>query len=671
MSALFEQLQQPLGEDGCTTMSSPCTQQMMRLSSEATTPTTNLTARIFNRSNGNSSSRINGDDGGEIERTFSYSSVTMLEADQGHDQLLEPPAWKPPEQEEIEYTDAWNSAYGNYQSHFLQPFHVKDDSTIGSNQTNDSLFAHCGGTSLGSRGGLRPRGFSLCSNGDSIEISSQPKQPPQPSHRRFPSLPGSSKRPQLGHRRHPSLPQNIFSSQPTMQHPLLPPTIVSTQSTNHRRSNSLSHHEINHQTKPSDQIMKLLQSSTQHAPYEIHSSHHTSQVQADAALAGLTGTLVDLYTVDRSVDTAAAMMLATKEDDRERKTALGTLYDIQCILELYRVDKMADRFKVDLQMPLFMEEEAWVHEVYKDLRRVDLEMEAHSRRINANEKKAAVVAKQNDVEQREESHFDLSDSDDESLGGEDIIMHAESFLSDDYPYRFIDPHETSTLRSNKYQASDICASINDDLRDVIELLKTDVEIDGASRRQTEMKMIRPLLETDQEVHKWKESAALQELWSDELKALYAVDVEVDRAKTRNTSWQVEADVHVITKTEPDATSSQEVKEALALHIPNVSQPFCPTSPELRSINVNVSSAPPPPPMVLASRRSIFAPQQQNEPVKPVDSAPKRSIFSQKEKASAVSAQRGGVMMPGTTVVLTKGGEMIDDIPVGKVKFPDA
>ena len=663
-SSLVE-LQQPVGEDGGTTMSSPSTQQMMRLGSEATTPRTNLTHSKDN-------SGTNGD-GGEMERTFSYSSMTMLDdTEQGQDHyLLEPPAWKPPDQEEIEYTDAWNSAYGNNQSHFLQPFPVKDDSTIGSNHTNNSLFAHCGNTSLSSGGGLRPRGFSLCSNNDSIEISSQPQQYPQPGHHRVPSLPGSSKRPQHGHHRHSSLPQNIFSSQPS----LLPPTIVSTQSTHQQRTSSPSPHEINHhQSKSGNQIIKLLQSSTQHTPYEMHSSHHNSQVQADAALAGLAGTFIDLYKVDRSVDTATAIMLATKEEERERRTALGTLHDIQCILELYRVDKMADRFKVDLQMPLFMEEEAWVHDVYKDLRKIDVEMELHSKRLNAKENNAADVGVQtrNEVEQRDESHFDLSDSDDESLGGEDILMHTESFLSDDDPYHFFDPHETSALRSNKCQTSEVCASINDDLRDVIELLKTDVEIDGASRRNAEMEMIRPLLATDQEVHKWKEGSALQELWSDELKALYAVDVEVDRAKTRNASKQAESGVPNITKTESDAASSQEVKEVLARHIPNVSQPCCPTSPEPR--NMHVSSAPPPPPMTSLepSRRSVFAPQQKNQPVKPTDSTLKRSIFTQKEKSSAATAQRGGVMTPGTTtVVLTKGGEMIDDIPIGKVKYPDA
>jgi hypothetical protein len=439
--------------------------------------------------------------------------------------------------------------------------------------------------------------------------------------------------------------------------------------------------------------MKILQSSTQHTPYEMHSNHHTSQVQADAALAGLKGAFIDLYAVDRSVDTATATMLATKEEEssglspvgwkrkelntlrteqKHRKTAIGTLNDIQTILELYRVDKMADKFKVELQMPLFMEEEAWVHTVYKDLRRIDLEMELHSKRKNA----ALLTQKEgkglNDVKNGEEYHFDLSESDEEGLGGEDIYMNTESFLTDDDAYHFIDPHEISTLQMNKYQiGSQVSASIHDDLRDVIELLKTDVEIDGASSRHAEIEMIRPLLEIDQQMNKWKERSELKGLWCDQIQALYAIDVEVGQAKTRSSSKQAKSGVSDVSETETDANSSQQVKDALSMHIPIVSKSYCQTSPE--PVNVDSSSAPPPPPLPFpqVSRRLIFAPQEMNRTVVQLDdSTPKRSIFSQKEKVSAINAQRGGVMMPGTTtVVMTKGGEMIDDIPIGRVKFP--
>jgi len=652
------ELHQSLGEDGGTTSS----QQAMRLRSEATTPRTNLTSKTLTTQSNDDSLTNDGDDA-DMYRCFSYSSVTMIDAEQEQEHLLEPPAWKPPEQEEIEYTDAWNNAHGNNQNHFLQSFSVKDDSTIGSNQTSNSnsnsLFALCGNSLSSQGGGLRPRGFSLHSTNDSIEML-----PPQPSHRRYPSLPGSNKRPQPGHHRQPSLPKNIFSSQPTANHPLLPPTTVSTQATNQQKP--ISRHEISNKPKSSDQAMKFIQSSTQHTPYEVNSSHHTSQVLADAALAGLTGTFVDLYTIDRSVDTAAATMIATTGDERERKTALGTLHDVQCILDLYRVDKIADKFKVDLQMPLFVEEEAWVHDVYKALRKIDMEMELYARRMNDTKKDAVdiVVRTKNDVDQQEDFHFDLSDSDDEDLGGESILLRTESFITEDDLYHFFDPHETSAIRSDKYQASEICASVNDDLRDVIDLLKTDTEIDGASRRHAEMEVIRPLLETDQEVNKWKESSALQELWSDDLKALYAVDVEVDRAKTKNTLKQAEtggsSDIIIkAEQTDPDLNSSQEMKEAIARHIPNVSRPFCPTSPEARGINVNALSAQPPP---------LQEHQQEDQSVIQAHSAPKRSIFTKKEKKSAVNALRGASMIPGTTTVVTKGGEMIDDIPIGKLKF---
>lgn len=656
------ELQQPLGEDGGTTSS----QQVTPGSEEATTSRTVLTAKTLTlTTQSNDDSLTNDGDDADMYRCFSYSSVTMVDAEQAQERLLEPPAWKPPEQEEIDYTDAWNNAHPNNQSHFLQPFSAKDDSTIGSTQTNNtnsnSIFALCGNSLSSQGGGLRPRGFSLHSHNDSIDML-----PPQPSHHRYPSIPGSSKPPQHGHHRQPSLPKDIFSSQHTASHPLLPPTIVSTQSTSQQNPNS--RYENGNKTKPSDQAMKFIQSSTQHTPYEANSSHHTSQVLADAALAGLTGTLVDLYTVDRSVDSASATMLATQDDKRERKTSLGTLHDVQCILDMYRVDKLADRFKVDLQMPLFMEEEAWVHDVYKALRKTDVEMERYASKMNATEKYAVdiVVRTKTDVDQQEDFHFDLSDSDDEDLGGESILLRTESFITEDDPYRFFDPHETSSIRSNKIHASGISASTNDDLRDVIDLLKTDTEIDGASRRHAEMEMIRPLLETDQEVNKWKESSVLHELWSDDLKALYAVDVEVDRAKTRNTSKQAEtggsSDIVTTEQTDPGVNSSQdEVKEAIVRQIPNFSLPFCPTTPEPKSRNVNALSAKPPP---------LQEPQQDEQSVKQTKVPTKRSIFTQNEKNSAMNAQRGATMMPGTTTVVMKGGEMIDDIPIGKLKVPD-
>ena len=122
-------------------MSSPTTQQLSQ--SEVTTP------RMSSLPHADAANRAltppkndNNGDGGGIERVFSFSSVhspTMLDAKQ----QLEPPAWHAPSKEEIEYTDAWNNVYNN-QSHFLCPLPAKDDSTIGSTQTNNSMYAHCG-----------------------------------------------------------------------------------------------------------------------------------------------------------------------------------------------------------------------------------------------------------------------------------------------------------------------------------------------------------------------------------------------------------------------------------------------------------------------------------------------------------------------------------------------
>ena len=72
---------------------------------------------------------------------------------------------------------------------------------------------------------------------------------------------------------------------------------------------------------------------------------------------------------------------------------------------------------------------------------------------------------------------------------------------------------------------------------------------------------------------------------------------------------------------------------------------------------------------MINKRVIFSAQGTVDAnMGPVAMCTKRSIFSRKEKSSAAKYTfQSGVMLPGTTtVVLAKGGEMIDDIPVGKV-----
>jgi len=610
---------------------------------------------------------------------------------------LEPPPWHPPCEEEIEYADALNNAYDN-QHHYLQPV-SQDDSTIGSNKTNTSF---TNAINFNAPNALRPRGLSLCSYSDAPSV-------------------GSGSQPQQGHaqhRRHPSLPVSFFSTTAQQgSHPMFPT----------QEESSLTRHQT------CKQCTNALQSTTKSTPYEVHSHRNASQVQADGAMAGLDGIMLDLYMVDRSIDSSTANMLATKvkkgvvSNDREngekdgivtkkrgenassqksRKTSLGTLNDIQCILELHKVDRIVDRFKQDLQMPEFVEEEAWQSGVLKDLRKIDVEMEEYTRSKKARENKKTagfgeVLGRGEKVVQYQ---FDLSDDDEEggwrnrqNLGGEGIFLSTGSHLTDLDAYQFLDPHETEVLKANAYQASQVSASINDNLHEVIHLLRTDVEVDGASRYHSEMNMIRPLLETDQLMNKWKERSELRDMWNADLKAMYATDLEVDGAKRKYSARPQKVGVDkkpahpengAISARirQPDTLppvdsiekcTDREVKDMLSQHIPQVPNQFCPTSPELmpmKSITHAADFTLPPPAVPMSSpqgRRAIFSSQEKASATMaaPKAAATKRSIFSRQEKSTAVSkcAFQRGVMMPGTTtVVMANGGEMIDDIPVGKV-----
>mmetsp|Transcript_25291 Transcript_25291/g.45541 ORF Transcript_25291/g.45541 Transcript_25291/m.45541 type:complete len:716 (-) Transcript_25291:191-2338(-) len=610
---------------------------------------------------------------------------------------LEPPAWKPPAAEEIEYTDAWNNIYNN-QHHYLQPGFNQDDSTIGSSQTNTSLTNN---VSINAPNILRPRGLSLCSYGDDPSISSVPQ--PQAGHAQ--------------HRRHPSLPVSFFSSasyQGSLSHQLFP-----TQEGNQNQPHNAS-----------KQCLNLLQSTTKSTPYELYSHHNVSQVQADGAMAGLNGILLDLYVVDRTVDSATAKMLATNEEDgaarasenekdnstfrkkgdkqsssqKPRKTSIGTLNDIQCILELHKLDKIVDRFKQDLQMPQFFEEEAWERNVWKDLRRTDVEMEEYAQKKKLKESNKGTQREGHGGQRKEQilCQFDLGDEEEEGwnngkeLGGEDVYLSAESHLTDYDAYQFFDPHETDVLQANSYQSTQVSASINDDLHEVIDLLRTDAEVDGASKHQSEMAMMRPLLKIDREMNKWKERSEVKTMWDGDLRALYLTDLEVDGATRKYASKPqkvvvetIAADVEVKTaiidtanQQDPmppihttNSSTALEVKDMLSQHIPQVSQPNCPTSPALMATKPTAQAAdlalpPPLPTSRQPTRRSIFSTHEKSHAnIKPKAAPPtRRSIFSRQEKSSATSqcAFQRGVMMPGTTTVVMAGGEMIDDIPVGKV-----
>ncbi len=587
----------------------------------------------------------------------------------GHHDTLEPPAWKPPDAEEVEYIDAWNTTYNN-QHHFLQPDFPKDDSSVGSNLTSNSLMNKI---IISNVHALRPRGISI-SITDAGSIGSCPH----------------TRRGCAQHHRISSLPVSFFSS--------------TSQQVFHSEQDNQSQSQVN------KQYINALQSTKQRAPYELHSHYNKSQAQADGAMGGLDGILLDLYVVDRSVDSAAAKMLATKGGGgsgvvtqngynhsypkNSRRTSLGTLNDIRCILELHKVDKIVDRFKQDLQMPDFFGEEAWVDSVLKDLRRTDVEMVESARKLKPKKEREETGKVQ--YEFNVMYGEDVADrKGDQGMGSKDNILLDESFVTVHDAYKFFDPHEIEVLQANSYQYSQVSASIHDDLHEIIDLLRTDLEVNGASRRQKEMEMVRPLLEIDHQMNKSKELSKTRLLWDADLKALYLTDLEVDGAKRKcaPVPHKVEMEIDLVPTAESinccaklrdplspveSTTQStiQEGKDKLSHHVPRVLDKFDATAQSADfTLQVSAPTYPPLPPPAPASspqvinKRVIFsAPGTAKANMEPVATSNKRSIFSHKEKSTAAKYTfQSGVMLPGTTtVVLAKGGDMIGDIPVGKV-----
>ncbi|KAL3795605.1 hypothetical protein ACHAW5_002801 [Stephanodiscus triporus] len=559
----------------------------------------------------------------------------------GHHDALEPPAWKPPEADEVEYTDAWNNTFNN-QHHFLQPAFPKDDSSFGSNLTNNSLVNKI--IISNAPNALRPRGLSL-SIADSGSIGSCP-----------PTRRGCAQ-----HHRISSLPVSFFTSTPQQAF----------QSEQDNQS----------QSQMNKQYLNALQSTKQRVPYELYSHYNQSQVQADGAMGGLYGILLDLYMVDRSVDSAAAKILATKVGggsgvfrqngdksytEKPRRTSLGTLNDIQCILELHKVDKIVDRFKQDLQMPEFFEEDAWEGSVLKDLRSTDVEMEEYA--IKNRSKKEREETGKVRYEFNPVNGEDGGDhKGDQDMGAENNILFDESFVADHDTYQFFDPHEVEVLQANSYQYSHVSASIHDDLHDIIDLLRTDLEVSGASRLHKEMEMIRPLLEIDHQMNKSKERSDTRVLWDADLKALYLTDLEVDGAKRKCAlvPHKGELAINFVNQAAESSNSFTKLRD-----------PLSPVESTKQSNNQEAPTYSPLPPLAPVSspqtltKRAIFsAPGKVDANMTPAATTTKRSIFSREEKSAAATkcTFQSRTVIPGTTtVVLAKGGEMIDDIPVGKV-----
>ena len=195
-----------------------------------------------------------------VDQTSQYTPSEFADNKNG----MTCPSWHPPDSDEIKYTDAWNNSHDN-RHHYLQaPMAQDDSSTIGSKESNDSFNVSFNASN---NKALRPRGFSLCSYGDTQSIGSCPQHPSQQRGG------GGGHANNKNHRRHPSLPTSFFSS---------------TQHHHHGSGQSLFQRELN------KRYLNALQSTTTSTPYELHSHYNISQVKADGAMAGLDGVLLDL-----------------------------------------------------------------------------------------------------------------------------------------------------------------------------------------------------------------------------------------------------------------------------------------------------------------------------------------------------------------------------------------
>lgn len=564
--------------------------------------------------------------------SFNYDSdntPTSVDNDQYRFDPLEPPAWKPAERDEVEYVNSWNNVY-NHPHHYLSGYsYNKDDSsTICSSQTYNSLSKSYGSKDRPGQHILRPRGFSINSHGSAHKGS----------HFRHPSYGSCPQQPprhgQKQHHRHDSLPVALFSSSGISQSSQM---FMNQQS---QQGHPLLAQQEEHDKRMNARAFNMIQPKKKNGPYEIYSHQHASQVKADATIAGLTGALVDLYAVDRCVDEATAKMLATspqkKDKEKSRKTSVGTLKDIQVILEMHRVDKKIDRFKQELQMPVFFEEEDDGMTIMKELRSVDLMIEEVKK-----DKNNTVKSTVHENTQQKRYQFDLSDDDDnddeeswDQLGGgtgDGIYLSTDSFHTEPDPYQFYDPHETAAMASNSFEQSYVSASC-DDLHDVMDLLRCDVEIDGASRRQKELKFVQPLWEVDNSIVKWRRHVEKKRC-EEEMMALYLIDVELNGAKrkfeiknssTTSSANETKVDTYkmsVMASADPpkeEATKAQELNES-----PRQDQP-------------------PPPPAATGSMRSIFSQREKLHsslsaaaPILTdetrVNACSKRSIFTEQEK----------------------------------------
>mmetsp|Transcript_15775 Transcript_15775/g.45449 ORF Transcript_15775/g.45449 Transcript_15775/m.45449 type:complete len:698 (-) Transcript_15775:171-2264(-) len=214
----------------------------------------------------------------------------------------------------------------------------------------------------------------------------------------------------------------------------------------------------------------------------------TSAIEAELAAAGLTGILADLYSMDRRIDGAA--------------DACRTKDDVAAILELYNIDvKMG-----------------------------------HARKKSTSD--ATGIAAEGDGDLCDKILLDLFQVDTlvENAGKSGLVSENE----DAGERLFVDPHEAAAMRQVQLHAA---RDLHDEARigAIMDLLRTDLDIDGRRHHDTDMEGIQALLNVDRSIDGSKAASCLQHDISDVL-PLLEVDQIVDRHKSKGAAFKQQSSV---------------------------------------------------------------------------------------------------------------------------------
>lgn len=218
---------------------------------------------------------------------------------------------------------------------------------------------------------------------------------------------------------------------------------------------------------------------------EKGSSVPTSAIEAELAAAGLTGVLADLYSMDRRVDGVAD---ACRAKD-----------DVAALLELYNVDVTVGHARKKSSSSDGDDGVDFCDRILLDLFKVDTLIESGGK-----------------VDATSEANGD---------SGERL---------------FVDPHEAAAMRQVQLYAA---RDLHDEARigAIMDLLRTDLDIDGKRHHDVDMEGIQALLDVDRSIDGSKAASCRQHDISDIL-PLLVVDQAVDRHKSKSSSFRKQSSV---------------------------------------------------------------------------------------------------------------------------------